>query len=271
MFDTTTPDEVPANPEAVAGYVTGFVDYAELVARFPHAHHLSITIDASADADVLDVEPGAASPSDVAGWVDRQRARGHLKPYIYGSISNLPTVLAGIHRSQVFVWSAHYTFHPHICAPNTCGADGTGITADATQYTNAYDGLNVDASLCHTTFFVKPKPVPPPLPPDPHHYRWFPSSAKGAHGLKGGPWHLGGKELDERAVVEAYDHQRILFVPAPHKLKGLEEDLGLLATRVWTVAHEQAHNGHIPWNDDRRLGWRYQELKRRSEGHRVAT
>lgn len=274
MFDTTTPSQVPMNPQAVAGYVTGFVDFSDLVARFPHAHHLSITIDASADADVLDVESGAAHPGDVAAWVARQKARGAKKPYVYASISNMPAVLASINRDEVFVWSAHYTFSAHICAPGTCGADGTGVTADATQYTDTFAGLNVDASLCHDAFFPTAKPKPPPRPDDPHHYLWYPSGAKNALGERGGPFYFNGRRVDERATVKEYDRLRDLPVPQivlhRPRLRVLRKDLGLLAGRVNEILHGEGVNGHVPWNDSRHLGFREGELTKRAEGQHRA-
>lgn len=154
MFDSIDLSQFPANPRAVAGYVGGFwPTYHDLQSRYPNALLLSIAVNASEDADCLDIEPGDATPSEAAAWVRRQHARGVHRPAVYSSISSMGLVLsqlagAGIERHEVNVWTAHYTFDAHRC---TAGEYGLGTTADATQFTDHSGGSNLDESLCSGT------------------------------------------------------------------------------------------------------------------------
>lgn len=162
MYDSVTVDTVPAGAAAVAGYVGGhWPTYGPLARRFPHAHHLAIAVNAGENADCLDVEAGDARPDQAPDWVRRQLLRGVRKPVLYASVSQMPAVLqhlaaAGINRGEVRLWTAHYTFHPHLCTP-ACGYD---VHADATQYTDRALGRNLDESLCADAFFPAPAPHP---------------------------------------------------------------------------------------------------------------
>lgn len=159
MYDSVTLTEIPATAEAVAGYVNGrWPTYPQLAAKWPHAKRVSIAVTTEADADVLDIETGDASPAQAPAWVRRQIMRGVKKPAVYASVSQMPTVLsvlraAGIGRSQVRVWTAHYTHVPHRCT-SACYR-GFNTTADATQYTNVALSKNLDASLV-TDGFLDP-------------------------------------------------------------------------------------------------------------------
>jgi hypothetical protein len=156
MFDTVDVATMPDNPVATAGYVDGhWPTSQQLIQRFPHAKHLSIAVFPSDNAECLDVESGDATPSEAVGWVRRQHARGIARPVVYCSLSVVPNVAqelqaAGIPRSQVRIWSAHYTYQPHICRgiPTAWGT----IDADATQWTDTALGRNLDESLCAANF-----------------------------------------------------------------------------------------------------------------------
>jgi hypothetical protein len=156
MFDSVTVGNMPASAPAVAGYTSGlFPTWPHLAALFPHARRLSIAVSSAHDAECLDVEPGDATPAVAAGWVKRQQARGIKRPVIYASRDNMPAVLAalqaaGIPRSAVRLWSAHYTFHEHICSP-ACGAR---FTADATQWTDKAIGRSLDQSKVDPSFWA---------------------------------------------------------------------------------------------------------------------
>jgi hypothetical protein len=162
MYDTALNDQFPAGAAAYAGYVDGSVgdqpNYAYIVSTFPKAQHLSIALFAGNNADALDVEPGASSPSDIPGWYARQVARGIQRPVIYASASAmndsvLPVLSqAGIARAQTRLWSAHYGLGEHICGPRTCGA--LSIDADGTQWTSSAMGLVLDQSLLLEDFFA---------------------------------------------------------------------------------------------------------------------
>lgn len=154
MFDDVTVSLIPADAEAVAGYVNGlYHTWPEIQAQFPKAKKVSIAVTAAADADVLDVEVGDATPDQAPAWVRGQNG----KPGIYCSVSQAATVLAaleraGIQRSDIHLWTAHYDGHEHICSP-ACGF-GMPTTADATQWTDHALGRSLDQSLCSAGFFA---------------------------------------------------------------------------------------------------------------------
>jgi hypothetical protein len=163
MFDSVDVGEIPNGPVAVAGYVDGrWATMTELAERFPNAKRLSIAVTPEHDADCLDVETGDATPADVPGWYERQRARGVERPCIYADASTMqasivPLVRAGtIARPLVRLWSAHYSGE-HICGPGSCGA--VSIDMDGTQWTDAAWGRDLDESLLLADFFGTPKPA----------------------------------------------------------------------------------------------------------------
>lgn len=162
MFDTALNDQYPGGGAAYAGYVDGHVgdqpNYAYIVSAFPRAQHLSIALFASDNADALDVEPGAASPSDIPGWYARQVARGIQRPVIYASASTMNDQILpllrqhGIARARTRLWTAHYGAGAHICGPGTCGL--LSVNADGTQWTSNARGLVLDQSLLLDNFFA---------------------------------------------------------------------------------------------------------------------
>jgi hypothetical protein len=162
MYDTALNDQFPAGAAAYAAYVDGGVgnqpNFAYIVRTFPKAFHLSIALFANDNADALDVEPGAAAPSDVPGWYARQVARGIDRPVVYASASTmngeiLPTLSrAGIARAKARLWTAHYGLGEHICGPSSCRA--LSVAADGTQWTSSAMGRVLDQSLLVSDFFT---------------------------------------------------------------------------------------------------------------------
>jgi hypothetical protein len=87
---------------------------------------------------------------------------------IYFSVANWRTIMqslhaAGVARSAVRIWTAHYTGHAHRCS-SACGFGVTG-TADATQWASPsepgtlphqFAGRNVDVSVTADNFFTLP-------------------------------------------------------------------------------------------------------------------
>jgi hypothetical protein len=161
MFDTALNNQFPAGAAAYAAYVDGGIgnqpNYAYIVSAFPEAEHLSIALFAGDNADALDVEPGAAVPSDIPGWYARQVARGIQRPVIYASASTMNNEIlpvlseAGIARANTRLWTAHYGAGEHICGPQTCGE--FSLDADGTQWTSSALGLVLDQSLLLDDFF----------------------------------------------------------------------------------------------------------------------
>lgn len=152
MFDSVDVAEIPESAPAVAGYTGGrWPTYWELVKRFPHAFVLAIAVAASYDATCLDIETGDATIAEAPDWWRRQRARGVQLPWFYISAADAPALIAeleaaGIGRRRYRLFTAHWTFEPHLCGPHSCGAL-EGTTADATQWTNKALGRNLDQSL----------------------------------------------------------------------------------------------------------------------------
>ncbi len=137
------------NPAAVAGYVGGkWPDFPEAVARYPHAKHLSIAVNAGERARALDIETGDATPNQAPGWFHDKADKSNGKPVFYGDEEKMLAFEealrdAGIHRWEYLVWKAHYA--------------GTGPRidpgSDATQYESVErPGVNYDVSLCEPWF-----------------------------------------------------------------------------------------------------------------------
>jgi hypothetical protein len=102
----------------------------------------------------------------VPSWVDAQRKRGIARPCVYASASTMNDSIlstlsnAGIARSTVRLWTAHYDVGQHICGPGSCGA--LSVNADGTQWTpNAVVNghtLVLDESLLVENFFTTTDP-----------------------------------------------------------------------------------------------------------------
>jgi hypothetical protein len=144
FYDSTTPSEIPAHQQ-IATYADG--DYA--VERSTVANPdqvIWIDIDAhDANANALDVEPGDATPSQVAGWVERHlAARPGSVAIVYtmrsewaaakASVATLPAAM----RAQVRWWIADPTGYPHI--------------VPGSQATQWYWGENYDISTAEPGF-----------------------------------------------------------------------------------------------------------------------
>lgn len=176
MFDSIYPSQLPGGVAAVAGYVNGhWPTYGTLVKQFPKAHVLSIDVFGNGVADCIDVENGDATIPVAVEWVKRRQAQGLRRPVVYTSVSQAQALLnalraAGIRRSDIRLWTAHYDFRPHICTPQ-CWRGFTD-QADATQYTDHAKGQTlrefVDESLVSNAFFgTVPSPAPMPSSGDP--------------------------------------------------------------------------------------------------------
>lgn len=101
MYDSTTPDAIPADAGLVAGYVNG--DYPWTMAdwdRFANVVRLSITVTAKAVAHVLDVETGDATPAQVPAWLELAR-KAEIDPTVYCNKSTWPEVQLQCQRENV--------------------------------------------------------------------------------------------------------------------------------------------------------------------------
>jgi hypothetical protein len=165
MYDSIDITQIPADAQAAAGYVGGnWPTFAALAKWLPHAHLLSIAVNSGEDAQCLDDEPGDASNADVYTWFTRQLARGVWRPVLYTSVSNIDGLVAtmtanGFSRGEYRLWSAHYTYQPHICGPATCRQ--TRYPCDGTQFTDRSGGKNLDQSVLLDSFFGTAAPAAP--------------------------------------------------------------------------------------------------------------
>ena len=120
IYDSVIPETIPAG-QVVATYATGArPDSPSQVA----GRRTVIWIDTLATdpaAQALDIEPGCASPSQAATWVDqRLTAQPHATAILYTSISTWPAVQADVAtlpawmRARIRWWIADPTGSPHM-------------------------------------------------------------------------------------------------------------------------------------------------------------
>lgn len=133
---------LPPGLDAYAGYTDrgGIgITFPGVVARYPNAQHLSITVHGQAPAMCGDVENGALS-----SWAGYD--------YGYANASNVgPQILQ--HGRPRKLWVAHYTNTPHICDSATCWSSSpVAWEADGTQWTD--HGGAWDESLLKDDFFT---------------------------------------------------------------------------------------------------------------------
>ena len=120
-----------------------------------------------------DFEPGDMALDHAGRWAAGRIAAGVWRPVIYFSIGSWDPIAAslkaaGVSRSDIRIWSAHYTGREHLCT-SACQGTFTG-TADATQWGSpkpkntlppAYASRNVDISKNESSNFWGPPPVAP--------------------------------------------------------------------------------------------------------------
>lgn len=157
---------------ALGGYVNGlWPTWDTLVKQYGSSGKflLSIAVNAVSNlgAQCLDIENGDATIAQTPAWAKATAAAGkkakddRYYPKLYCSIDNGESLVAamtkaGVKRGSYLYWSAHYGAGEHICGPKTCGA---AVQADATQWTDTYLGVSLDASLCYGYFFEGPPVV----------------------------------------------------------------------------------------------------------------
>jgi len=164
MFDDANVALLP-DADAYAAYDDGFYNnLAQIRAAHPNADILSIAVNANDVADALDIEKGAATDAQLVAWYKKSLSAGVTKPTVYAAVSNMDGALrtlanAGIPRTAVRVWTAHFTNESHLCGPTTCKECET--SADATQFTQTADGRSLDESVCEANFFTRNTPPSP--------------------------------------------------------------------------------------------------------------
>lgn len=111
MYDAITPSNIPKTATMVASYVNGkWPNFNEAVKLFPHAKHVSITVNNMGTADVLDIERYDATPQQAPAWVQRMRSLNRI-PTVYMSQAAWPSVKDAFQSQNVAppnYWVANY-------------------------------------------------------------------------------------------------------------------------------------------------------------------
>jgi hypothetical protein len=138
MYDSLTPQDLPPG-KVVATYADGGHPVSASQAESARRVLWIDVIGTDPGASVLDIEPGAASPSIARAWVSARLTKDpHAVAIMYTSISEWPEVQAAVSglparmKSRIRWWIADPTGSPHI-VPGS----------DATQW---YWGPNYDLS-----------------------------------------------------------------------------------------------------------------------------
>lgn len=191
MYDSTTVSALPRSASVVAGYTSGWwPTFPSLASAFPNAYRISIAVNASHYAQCLDVEPGDATPAQVAGWITADKAHGYSKPCVYSSLSEWAQIRAAVSSATlagVYKWDADWTYSAHLDAGY-----------DATQWTDHYNGTNVDASTVTYAFAGKTAPKPNVTPATAMEYQRYDATVR----------HFGNTTARERNTVQQWDKSR---------------------------------------------------------------
>lgn len=145
FYDSVTPSAIPSSSQAVAVYADG--NYAASPSQVGH-RGLVLWIDTNGsdpNADVLDVEPGDATPTQAATWVAQKLdASPNSVAIVYTMQSEWPAVQAAINAlpwwmpSHTRYWIADPTGVPHV--------------VPGSQATQWYWGQNYDISTALPNF-----------------------------------------------------------------------------------------------------------------------
>lgn len=117
MYDAVNVDNIPSDATIIGAYCNGaWPTLTRVLSRFPHALVVSITVNASSAAHVLDVETGDATPADAPKWITWMRSL-NLRPTIYCNSSTWPSVISACNAAGVaapYYWIANYSNGPVI-------------------------------------------------------------------------------------------------------------------------------------------------------------
>lgn len=113
MYDSITVSNIPATAKMVAGYVNGhWANYGAMKKRFSNARVVSISVNSTTKAQVLDVEPGDATAETAVYWCTHTMAdTPNDELTIYCNASTWPSVKAAFKAAGVTLpqwWEAHY-------------------------------------------------------------------------------------------------------------------------------------------------------------------
>jgi hypothetical protein len=125
LFDSTDIASIPGNAEEIASYVDGaYRNWPAAHARFPHARHLSITVEGRLDAMCADCESGAMTEAQTAQWAAR-KLHLQVRPRVYTSLDNWGNVIDAmawykVPAGSVWWWIAAWTGHAHVIPGAAC-------------------------------------------------------------------------------------------------------------------------------------------------------
>jgi hypothetical protein len=139
MYDGVDATRLPVSAQLVAGYVDGLYTWSAADwDRFPHSVKVRVAVFSTTnDGQVLDVEPGNATPAQSVDWVLMRRRAG-VDPTVYMNMSTWPTV-----RSA---FQARGVAEPHYWVAEYDGVETIPAGAVAKQYYNNND-LGYDLSV----------------------------------------------------------------------------------------------------------------------------
>lgn len=163
MRDACPPSSrIPADTPIVAGYGDGICQWSSADwDRFPNAIQLVIVCFPGSSGDILDIEPGCASPSDAPGWIARYNRPIFKVPSLYVNRSNRDAVVAACTGLTYDLWVA--------TLDGTIDVPGFGTTVGAIQYIDV--GGIYDESVCADFWPRVPiAPVPKLLEEDMIHF-----------------------------------------------------------------------------------------------------
>lgn len=139
LYDSTNPDRIPSG-QSVAVYANGAYQASW---GSVHGQHKVLWIDTNggnAGCDVLDVEPGDASPATAASWVQaRERQEPGSIAIVYTMLSEWSAVKSAINalpdsvKSHVRYWIADPTGSPHIVPGSSATQWSWGSGYDTTE------------------------------------------------------------------------------------------------------------------------------------------
>lgn len=115
MYDSTNVADIPATARMVAAYANGrYANYDAARTRFRHVPVISIAVNVTGFAHVLDVEAGDATPAQFHSWATSVANRGVRRPTAYVARGMALAVLAAAPRGVVTdLWIADWTGSAH--------------------------------------------------------------------------------------------------------------------------------------------------------------
>lgn len=144
FYDSANAANIPSGVHAAA-YINGFKWSAADMARMSGIFRVSVEREASwaREARCIDVETGAAQPSDVIGFVKERRRLGFDDATAYVNRSNWPLVRDFVREAKIehpFYWVA--------TLDGTMDVEQDGVKAWAVQYFGG-DNTRFDLSVLH--------------------------------------------------------------------------------------------------------------------------